>query len=162
MITKYSITAMGNWLLNALHWLCTTVGALVIVGFLTMFCHSCYYDHKPESVLYGTWEKADSEDGYNDHTLTFDWNGEYYNSNTGNETWNYDYIEPDSLILYHHVLYEERYKILKLTEDTMTVRMSEYIFHAEDNGKEIEADSSGGEQPIYTYIRKNLSRTPRP
>lgn len=152
------IKTIGFWLLNVLHWLCTTVGALVIVGFLTVFCRSCYHDHKPESVLYGIWEKVDSEDGYNDHTLTFDWNGEYYNSNTG--AWNYDFIEPDSLILYHHGLYEERYKILKLMEDTMTVRMSEYIFHAVDNGKEIEYDYGGSRQPIYIYIRKSHSRIP--
>ena len=110
--------------------------------------------------MYGEWEKVDSEDGYNGHTLTFDWNGEYYNSNQEGLAWNYEYIEPDSLILYHHGFYEERYKILKFTEDTMTVRMSESIFHATDNGEEIESDYSGGKQPIYTYIRKNHRTTP--
>ncbi len=145
-----------------IHFICVTVGAFVIVGILTIFCRSCYYEHKSESILYGNWEKLDSDDGYNDHTLTFDWNGKYYNSNTGHEVWNYKFVEPDSLILYHHGLYEERYKILKLTEDTLIVRCSEYIFHAVDNGKEIEADYSGENHPIYTYARKNHSNSQNP
>lgn len=142
------------WITTSIHWLCTIVGALVIVGFLTMFCRSCYHDHRPEAILYGEWEKIDSEDGYNDHTLTFDWNGEYYNSNTEGVTWNYKYIEPDSLVLYHHGFYEERYKILSLTKDTLTVRLSENIFHAFDNGEEIESQYGDGSMPIYIYIRK--------
>lgn len=157
MSTKLTVNTIAYWLLNALHWLCTTVGALVIVGLLTLFCRSYYYDHKPESVLYGTWKKIDSKDDYNDHILTFDWNGEYYDSNTGNEVWNYQFIKPDSLILYHHVFYEERYKIIKLTQDTLMVKLSEYIFHAVDNGKEIESDYGGDKQPIYTFIHKNHS-----
>lgn len=103
---------------------------------------------------------ADTCDLNNNPILTFDWNGEYYDSNTGHEVWNYKYIEPDSLILYHHVLYEERYKILNLTEDTLTVRLSENIFHAVDNGEEIEAQYGDGSKPIYTYIRINHSTTP--
>lgn len=159
MKIKQSFHNVGYWTITAVHCLCTTVGALVIVGLLIALCRSCYHDSKPESVLYGNWEKLDSDDGYNGHIPTFDWNGEYYNSNLEGVAWNYEYIEPDSLILYHHGFYEERYKILKLTEDTLTVRCSEYIFHAVDNGKEIEHDYGGGKQPIYTYIRLNHSTT---
>ena len=155
-----SFKNIGYNVLNLFHWLCTIVGALVIVGFLTWLMRSCYYNHKPESVLYGNWEMADTCDLNNNPILTFDWNGEYYDSNTGHEVWNYKYIEPDSLILYHHVLYEERYKILNLTEDTLTVRLSENIFHAVDNGEEIEAQYGDGSKPIYTYIRINHSTTP--
>lgn len=137
-----------------------SVGALVIVGLLIAFCRSCYYEHKPESILYGDWEKLDSDDGYNDHTLTFDWNGKYYNSNTGNVAWNYKYIEPDSLILYHHGLYEERYKILNLTDDTLTIRLSESIVNLSENGKNIEVPYGDCLNPIYTYVRINHSTTP--
>lgn len=154
MNIKKSIHDLGYWSITIVHWLCTIVGAVVVVGFLTMFCRSCYHEHKPESALYGEWEMVDSEDGYNGHTLTFDWNGEYCDSNTGNEVWNYQYIEPDSLILYHHGFYEERYKILNLTKDTLTVRLSENIFHTAENGKEIEAQYGDGFQPTYIYVRK--------
>lgn len=147
-------------ILNIFYWLCTIVGALVIVSLLTWLLHSCYYNHKPESVLYGNWSKVDSEDGYNDHVLTFDWNGEYYNSNTGSEAWNYQFIKPDSLILYHHALYEERYKILNLTKDSLTIKLSESIFHAVDKGEEIEAPYGDCLKPIYTYIRINHKTTP--
>ena len=131
----------------------TLVGALVIVGLLTWLLRSCYYDQKPESDLYGNWEMVDSCSLGNNPILTFDWNGEYYDSNTGSETWNYQFIEPDSLILFHHAFYEERYKILNLSEDTLTVRLSESIFHTVDMGEEIEAPYGDGSTPIYTYIR---------
>lgn len=151
---------LSNIILNIFHWLCTIVGALVIVSLLTWLLRSCYYNHKPESVLYGNWSKVDSEDGYNDHVLTFDWNGEYYNSNTGSEAWNYKFIEPDSLILYPYVLYEERYKILNLSEDTLIVRLSESIVNLSENGKDIEAPYGDGSMPIFTYIRINHKTTP--
>lgn len=147
-------------ILNIFHWLCTIVGALVIASLLTLLLRSCYYNSKPESVLYGNWEVVDTCDVYNKHILTFDWNGEYYDSNTGNETWNYEFIETDSLILYHHAFYEERYKILNLTEDTLTIKLSESIFHAVDMGEEIEAPYGDGSTPIYTYIRINHNTTP--
>lgn len=121
---------------------------------------SYYYDHKPESSLYGNWCLLDSCDIPYNHILTFDWNGKYYDSNTGSEAWNYEFIEPDSLILYHHALYEEKYKIFNLTKDSLTIRLSESIFHAVDMGEEIEAPYGDGSTPIYTYIRINHRTTP--
>lgn len=112
----------------------------------------CYYNHKPESALYGIWSLADTCNISNNQILTFDWNGKYYDSNTGSETWNYQFIEPDSLILFHHAFYEERYKILNLTEDPLTIKLSESIFHTVDMGEEIEAPYGDGSTPIYTYI----------
>ena len=138
---------------NIFHWVCTIIGAIVLVGLLKWLLRSCYYNHKPESVLYGNWSKVDSDDGYNDHILTFDWYGQYCNSNIG--VWNYKYIEPDSLILYHHGLYEERYKILNLTEDSLTIKLSESIFYAVDKGEETEAPYGDGSMPTYTYTRIN-------
>lgn len=135
------------------------VGALAIIGLFIVAFRSCYYNHKPESVLYGEWEMKESTDYYGGHTLTFDWNGEYCDSNTENEVWNYQYIEPDSLILYHHAFYEERYKIIKLTQDTLMIKLSESIFHAVDNGEEIEAQYGNGSMPIYTYIRTKHNST---
>lgn len=137
------------------HCVCTIIGAIVIVVLLTWFLRSCYYNHKPESNLYGNWCLVDSCDMSNNHILTFDLNGKYYDSNTGSEAWNYEFIEPDSLILSHHVFYEERYKILNLTKDSLTIRLSESIFHAVDMGEEVEAPYGDGSTPIYTYIRIN-------
>lgn len=138
----------------------TLVGALVIVGLLTWLLRSCYYDQKPESILYGNLDMVDTCGLSNSPILTFDWNGEYYDSNTGHEVWNYNFIKPDSLILYHHAFYEERYKILNLTEDTLTIKQSESIFHALDMGEEIEAPYGDGSTPIYTYSRINRNTTP--
>ncbi|OKY85172.1 MAG: hypothetical protein BHV69_06640 [Bacteroidales bacterium 52_46] len=145
---------------NIFHWVCTIIGALVIVGLLTWLLRSCYDNHKPESVLYGNWSKVDTCDMCSNQILTFDWNGKYYDSNTGSEAWNYQFIEPDSLILYHHALYEERCKILNLTEDTLTIRLSESIVNLSENGKDIEAPYGDCLKPIYTYIRINHSTIP--
>lgn len=143
-----------------LQFICALVGAIVIIGFLIWLLRSCYYNHKPESVLYGNWSKVDTCDMCSNQILTFDWNGKYYDSNTGNEAWNYQFIEPDSLILYHYALYEERYKILNLSEDSLTIKLSESIFHAVDKGKEIEAPYGDGSMPTYTYTRINHCTTP--
>lgn len=147
-------------ILNIFYSLCTIVGAIVIIGFITLGLRSCYYNHKPESALYGNWCLVDSCDIPNNHIHTFDWNGKYYDSNTGSEIWNYEFIEPDSLILYHHAFYEERYKILSLTADSLTIKLSESIFHAVDKGEEIEAPYGDGSTPIYTYFRINNNTTP--
>lgn len=160
MGTSNKMTNITYRILNIFHWVCTLIGALVIVGLLTWLLRSCYYDHKPESVLYGNWSKVDTCDICSNHILTFDWNGKYYDSNTGSEAWNYQFIESDSLILYHHALYEERYKILNLTEDSLSIKLSESIFHAVDKGEEIEALYGDGSMPTYTYTRINHRTTP--
>lgn len=128
---------------------------LICLCFVVISSCSGLYDKRPFNELIGSWSVIDSYDADIKNTLTFDWNGKYYDSNTGNEVWNYEFIEPDSLILYHHAFYEERYKILNLTEDTLTVKLSESIFHAVDMGEEIEAPYGDGSMPIYTYIRIN-------
>lgn len=147
-------------ILNIFYWVCTLIGALVIVGLLIWLLRSCYYNHKPESVLYGNWSKVDTCNMCSNQILTFDWNGKYYDSNTGSEAWNYQFIEPDSMILYHHGLYEERCKILNLSEDSLTIKLSESIFHAVDKGEEIEAPYGDGSMPTYTYTRINYKTTP--
>ena len=157
---KSQLTTVSYAILNIFQWVCTIIGAIVIVGLLIWLLRSCYYNHKPESVLYGNWSKVDTCDMCSNQILTFDWNSKYYDSNTGSEAWNYQFIEPDSLILYHHALYEERYKILNLTEDSLTIKLSESIFHAVDKGEEIEAPYGDGSMPIYTYTRINHKTSP--
>lgn len=126
-----------------------------------LFMTSCNGRYeKPLYALIGNWSSTDTCDVCNNQILTFDWNGKYYDSNTGSETWNYQFIEPDSLILYHHALYEERYKILNLTEDTLTIRLSESIVNLSENGKDIEAPYGDGSMPTYTYTRINHRTTP--
>ncbi len=108
---KSHLTTVSYAIFNIFHWLCTIVGALVIVGLLIWLLRPCYHNHNPESILYGNWNKLHSEDGYKGHILTFGYDGEYCNSNIG--VWNDKFIAPDSLMLHHHGLYEERHKILK-------------------------------------------------
>lgn len=128
------------------------ITSVIVLGVIICLSISCY-NNNPETMLYGNWGMTETASEGVSYILSFHRTGVYYDSNTGNEPWNYQYIEPDSLILYHHVLYEERYRILSLTKDTLVVRLSESIFHAVDNGEEIEAHYGDGSMPIYTYVR---------
>lgn len=112
---------------------------------------------KSASHLYGEWQMIDwNGEGKPtlDITLTFQNNGKYQDSRSEDAIWNYEYFEPDSLILFHHGLYEERYRILSLSSDTLVLRLSESIIHVEDNGKEISDSYGGVSYSQYTFIRK--------
>lgn len=137
-------------------WLFISVIALSIILFSMIWGFEYYIMNKPESKLYGTWIMIPDENGYKE-TLTFRFDGAFFWDKTDDVPWTYDYIEPDSLMLYYHGSYERRFKILKITQDSMILKQSEHIVHVYDQGKEIEADYSGGEQPINTYTRSSHS-----
>ena len=63
------------------------------------------------------------------------------------------YIEPDSLILYHHGAYEERYKILTLSGDSLIMELYESWLHTEDNCKEVATEYNNFESQIFKFIR---------
>lgn len=111
---------------------------------------------KSKLPIYGEWQMIDwnGEKPALDIYLNFKQNGEYYDSRSEDATWNYKYIAPDSLILFHHGCYEERYKILKVANDTLIIRMSESIFHTEDNGKEVAASYGDNNNERFIFIRK--------
>lgn len=112
-------------------------------------------NHKSELPLYGEWQMIDwnGEEPALDISLNFLQNGEYYDSRSEDAVWNYEYIAPDSLILFHHGFYEERYKILKAVNDTLIIRMSEYLFHTEENGKAVSSSYNDG-NPVFIFIRE--------
>lgn len=89
-----------------------------------------------------------------DISLDFNNNGEYTDSRSEDAIWNYRCVEPDSLILYHHGLYEERYKILTLSTDSLIIELSESLFYTEDNGKEVATEYGNGELQTFKFIRK--------
>lgn len=47
-----------------------------------------------------------------------------------------------------------------LSEDSLTIKLSDSIFHAVDKGEEIEAPYGDGSMPTYTYTRINHCTTP--
>lgn len=109
-----------------------------------------------EIPLYGKWMMIDwnGEKPLSDISYYFNENGEYTDSRSDDAIWNYKYIEPDSLVLYHHGAYEERYKIVALTSDSLIMELSESLFHAEDDGKEVAIEYSNGESQTFKFIRK--------
>ena len=109
-----------------------------------------------ESYLYGEWKMTDwNGEGYLslDISLDFNKNGEFTDSRSGDAIWNYQYINPDSLILYHHGTYEERYKILTLSGDSLIIELSNYIFHAVHNGEEVAHEDKDCESEVFKFIR---------
>lgn len=87
-------------------------------------------------------------------SLNFQQNGEYYDSRSEDAIWNYEYFSPDSLILFHHGFYEERYRILNVTSDTLVIRQSESIFHTEENGIEVASRYDDDTHPQFIFIRE--------
>lgn len=109
-----------------------------------------------EIPLYGEWMMIDwnGEKPLSDISYYFNENGEYTDSRSDDAIWNYKYIEPDSLVLYHHGAYEERYKIVALTSDSLIMELSESLFHTEDDGKEVAIEYSNRESQTFKFIRK--------
>ena len=124
--------------------------------FTTMIALLACSNSKSKLPIYGEWHMIDwnGEEPALDISLNFKQNGEYYDSRSEDAVWNYKYIAPDSLILFHHGCYEERYKILKIANDTLIIRISESIFHTEDNGKEVAASYGDNNNERFIFIRK--------
>ncbi len=109
----------------------------------------------PESPLHGEWQMINwnGEKPLLDIYYNFKNNGEYTDSRSDDAIWNYKYIAPDSLILYHHGAYEERYKILTLSNDSLIIELSNYIFHAVHNGEEVAHEDKDCESEVFKFIR---------
>lgn len=122
----------------------------------TTIALSACSNSKSKLPIYGEWQMIDwnGKEPTLDISLDFKQNGEYYDSRSEDATWNYKYIAPDSLILSHHGCYEERYKILKVTNDVLIIRISESIFHTEDNGNEVAASYGDNNNERFIFIRK--------
>lgn len=112
---------------------------------------------KSELPIYGEWQMIDwNGEGKPalEISLNFQQNGEYYDSSSEDAVWNYEYFSPDSLILFHHGFYEERYRILNATNDTLVIRLSESIFHTEENGNEVASRYDDNTHPQFIFIRR--------
>ena len=120
--------------------------------FLLFLLLSC--SNKSEYSLLGKWKMIewDGEPPVFDIYYKFYYNGEYTDSRSEGGIWNYEYYAPDSLILYHHGFYGERYKILKNSNDTLIMQMKESVFYGAENGEDFEAVNTE-DQPVFTFIR---------
>lgn len=123
------------------------------IVFPCLFLLACSLDG---TTLYGEWQMIDwnGEKPLSDIYYNFSGNGEYTDSRSDDAIWNYRYIEPDSMILYHHGAYEERYKIVALTSDSLIMELSESLFHANDDGKEVATEYGNGDSQTFKFIRK--------
>jgi len=128
----------------------------IFLFFATIIVLSACSNPKSELPIQGEWQLIDwnGEMPMLDIFLSFQQNGEYYDSRSEDAIWNYEYFSPDSLILFHHGFYEERYRILNATNDTLVIRLSESIFHTEENGMEVASRYDDNTHPQFIFIRK--------
>ena len=128
----------------------------IFLFFATIIVLSACSNSKSELPIHGEWQMIDwnGEMPMLDIFLSFQQNGEYYDSSSEDAIWNYEYFSPDSLILFHHGFYEERYRILNATNDTLVIRLSESIFHMEENGMEVASRYDDNTHPQFIFIRK--------
>ena len=128
----------------------------IFLFFATIIVLSACSNSKSELPIHGEWQMIDwnGEMPMLDIFLSFQQNGEYYDSSSEDAIWNYEYFSPDSLILFHHGFYEERYRILNATNDTLVIRLSESIFHTEENGMEVASRYDDNTHPQFIFIRK--------
>lgn len=112
---------------------------------------------KYDTPLYGEWQMIDwNSEGKPslDISLTFKNNGEYQDSRSEDAIWNYEFFEPDSLILYHHGFYEERYKILSLSNESLIILLKESKFRTEEKSENMITDYGDSSVIQFTFSRK--------
>lgn len=127
------------------------------LGIALMVLLSACSNPKSASPLYGEWQMIDwNGEGKPslDISLIFKNNGEYQDSRSEDAIWNYEFFEPDSMILYHHGFYEERYKILSLSNDSLIILLKESKFHAEEKSENMITDYGDSSITQFTFSRK--------
>lgn len=133
--------------------------SFMLICFILLACSKTKQEDRSIKTipsLYGKWQMIDWNGVGKpelDIYIDFKSNGTYTDSRSEDVVWDYRYIEPDSVILYHHGAYEEKYKILTLSNDSLIIELSNYIFHAVHNGEEVAHEDKDCESEVFKFIR---------
>ncbi len=133
--------------------------SFMLICFILLACSKTKQEDRSIKTipsLYGKWQMIDWNGAGKpelDIYIDFKSNGTYTDSRSEDVVWDYRYIEHDSVILYHHGAYEEKYKILTLSNDSLIIELSNYIFHAVHNGKEVAHENKDCESEVFKFIR---------
>lgn len=81
-------------------------------------------------------------------TIRFNTDDSYYRTLNESGEWSYKYINPDSLIIYNMDFGEQRFRIIKLSNDSLILQLKENIIYGDSN-------YNGTFDDIEKYIRLN-------
>ena len=120
-------------------------------------CGSKYESNKSDSltrhrdILIGKWLLVEYDSiklaKLND-TIFFHAEGSFYRTLNEAGEWSYKYINPDSLIIYNKDFGKQRYRIIKLSNDSLILQLIENVIYG-------DTTYNGASDDIGKYIRLN-------
>ena len=81
-------------------------------------------------------------------TIHFNTDDSYYRTLNESGEWSYKYINPDSLIIYNKDFGEQRFRIIKLSNDSLILQLKENVIYG-------NTTYNGTFDDIEKYIRLN-------
>ena len=102
-------------------------------------------------TLIGKWllvEYASIKSVNSNDIITFHAEGSFYRTLNESGEWSYKYINPDSLIIYNKNFGEQRFRIIKLSNDSLILQLKENVIYG-------DTTYNGASDDIGKYIRLN-------
>lgn len=118
-------------------------------------CGSKHESNKSESltlnrdILIGKWllvEYDSIKSVKSNDTISFHAEGSFYRTLNEAGEWSYKYINTDSLIIYNKDFGEQRYRIIKLSNDSLILQLRENVIYE-------DTTYNGTNDDIEKYIR---------
>lgn len=100
-------------------------------------------------ILIGKWllvEYDSIKSVKSNDTIIFHAEGNFYRTLNEAGEWSYKYINPDSLIIYNKDFGEQRYRVIKLSDDSLILQLKENIIYR-------DTTYNGIFEAIEKYIR---------
>lgn len=85
-------------------------------------------------TLIGKWllvEYASIKSVNSNDIITFRAEGSFYRTLNESGEWSYKYINPDSLIIYNKNFGEQRFRIIKLSNDSLILQLKENVIYGD-------------------------------
>ncbi len=85
-------------------------------------------------TLIGKWllvEYASIKSVNSNDIITFHAEGSFYRTLNESGEWSYKYINPDSLIIYNKNFGEQRFRIIKLSNDSLMLQLKENVIYGD-------------------------------
>ena len=85
-------------------------------------------------TLIGKWllvEYASIKSVNSNDIITFHAEGSFYRTLNESGEWSYKYITPDSLIIYNKNFGEQRFRIIKLSNDSLILQLKENVIYGD-------------------------------
>lgn len=99
--------------------------------------------------LIGKWllvEYASINSVSSNDTIAFHAEGSFYRTLNEVGEWSYKYINPDSLIIYNKDFGEQRFRIIKLSNDSLILQLKENVIYG-------DTTCNGASDDIEKFIR---------